>query len=138
MQDRSRRQRTLPERGRDAGVGARDDVAHGEDPRPGRAQVPIDDHRPRPIELELTFEQLRVRCARDLDDQPLHRDLFPFAVRGSYEDDALEPLRALRGFELPAGNVLDPRLVTKLAKDVLPGAESRRTVDQLDGRASAR
>ena len=43
----------------------------------------------------------------------------------------------MRGFELPAGKVLDPGLVVKLAKDVLPGGELRRTVDQLDGRASA-
>jgi hypothetical protein len=41
------------------------------------------------------------------------------------------------GFQLPAGKVLDPSLVTKLAKDVLPCVELRRTVDELDGRASA-
>ena len=114
VQDRSRRERTLTERGCDTGVSARDHVTHGEDPGPGGAQVPIDDHRSRPIEVELPVEQLRVRCARDLHDQPLDSYLLPLPARRSHEDDLLEPLRAVRGFELPAGKFFDPWLVTKL------------------------
>ena len=127
-QHRAGSQRALAEGSSHACVRIGDDVSGGKDGGPGRAQLAIDDDRPRPVEVELAGHDPGARHASDLhhDTSGLRSHPFP---GGLLQGDLLEVFAAVHRLELPTAEVLDALLAASLlaATGGLPNTIFRQT-----------